>query len=95
MSQNVILDPAAPSGTGVQRPWKALDTLQGKVVAFIDNSKPNFIHLAADLGELLVKHHGVARVIHHRKRAASVPALESVYADIEANVDLVITGSGD
>ena len=53
MSQNVILAPAAPSGTGVQRPWKALDTLQGKVVAFIDNSKPNFIHLAADLGELL------------------------------------------
>lgn len=95
MSHNVILDPAAPSGTGTQRPWKALDTLQGKVVAFIDNSKPNFIHLAADLGELLVKHHGVARVIHHRKRAASVPALESVYSDIEANVDLVITGSGD
>ncbi len=95
MSHNVVLDPTASSGTGAQRPWQALDTLQGKVVAFIDNSKPNFIHLAADLGELLVKHHGVARVIHHRKRAASVPALESVYADIEANVDLVITGSGD
>ena len=95
MTQTVILDPAASSGTGAQRPWKALDTLHGKVVAFIDNSKPNFNHLAADLGELLVKHHGVARVIHHRKRAASVPALVSVYADIEANVDLVITGSGD
>ena len=95
MTHTVILDPAAPSGTGVQRPWQSLTSLQGKVVAFIDNSKPNVNHLAADLGELLVKHHGVARVIHHRKRAASVPALESVYADIEANVDLVITGSGD
>jgi hypothetical protein len=95
MSYNIILDPCAPSGAGTQRPWISLDTLQGKVVAFIDNAKPNFNHLAADLGELLVKHHGVAKVIHHRKRAASVPALESVYADIEANVDLVITGSGD
>ena len=95
MSNNIILDPAAPSGTGAQRPWKPLASLQGKVVAFIDNSKPNFNHLAQDLGELLVKHHGVKQVIHHRKRAASVPALESVYADIEANVDLVITGSGD
>ena len=95
MTHNFILDPAAPSGAGLQRPWKPLDSLQGKVVAFIDNSKPNFNHLAQDLGELLVKHHGVARVIHHRKRAASIPALESVYADIEANVDLVITGSGD
>ncbi|HTD91888.1 MAG TPA: hypothetical protein VK663_14580 [Burkholderiales bacterium] len=95
MTHNVILDPSAPSGTGTQNPWKSLDTLHGKVVAFIDNSKPNFNHLAQDLGELLVKHHGVARVIHHRKRAASVPAPEPVYADIEANVDLVITGSGD
>ena len=95
MTNNIILDPVAPSGPGTHRPWKALDSLQGKIVAFIDNSKPNFNHLAADLGELLVKHHGVTRVIHHRKRAASVPALESVYADIEANVDLVITGSGD
>jgi hypothetical protein len=95
MSNNIILDPTAPSGAGAQRPWRALDTLKGKTVAFIDNSKPNFNHLARDLGELLVQHHGVAKVIHHRKRAASVPALETVYADIEANVDLVITGSGD
>ena len=95
MTHTVILDPAVPSGTGAQRPWQSLTSLQGKVVAFIDNSKPNFNHLAQDLGELLVKHHGVARVIHHRKRAASVPALETVYADIEAHVDLVITGSGD
>lgn len=95
MTHNIILDPTAPSGTGTQRPWKSLDSLQGKVVAFIDNSKPNFNHLAQDLGELLVKHHGVARVIHHRKRAASIPALESVYADIETHCDLVITGSGD
>jgi hypothetical protein len=92
---NIILDPTAPSGAGAQRPWKSIDTLQGEVVAVNDNSKPNFNHLAQDLGELLIKHHGVAKVIHHSKRAASVPALESVYADIEANVDLVITGSGD
>ena len=95
MSNHIILDPTAPSGAGMQRPWRALDTLVGKTVAFIDNSKPNFNHLAQDLGDLLVQHHGVAKVIHHRKRAASVPALETVYADIEANVDLVITGSGD
>ncbi len=95
MTHTVILDPAVPSGAGAQRPWQALDSLQGKVVAFIDNSKPNFNHLADDLAELLVSRHGVARVIRHRKRAASVPALESVYADIAAHCDLVITGSGD
>ena len=95
MLNTVILDPTAPSGAGAQRPWRALDSLRGKVVAVIDNSKPNFNHLADDLAALLVSRHGVARVVRHRKRAASVPALESVYADIEANCDLVITGSGD
>ena len=95
MSNNIILDPAAPSGPGTQRPWRSLDSLQGKVVAFVDNSKPNFNHLADDLELLLVEKHGVARVVRHRKRAASVPAPDAVYADIEANVDLVITGSGD
>ena len=95
MSNNIILDPAAPSGPGTQRPWRSLDRLQGKVVAFVDNSKPNFNHLADDLELLLVEKHGVARVVRHRKRAASVPATDAVYADIEANVDLVITGSGD
>lgn len=95
MNNTTILDPSAPSGAGAQRSWKALDSLQGKVVAFIDNSKPNFNHLADDLAELLVSRYGVTRVVRHRKRAASVPALEAVYADIEANCDLVITGSGD
>ena len=90
-----VYDPTAPGPDATQNMRRAVGDLRGKVIGFIDNSKPNFNHLAADLGELLVKHHGVARVIHHRKRAASVPALESVYADIEANVDLVITGSGD
>ncbi len=93
LAQAVVVDNR--SGAGLQRPWKSLDSLQGKVVAFIDNSKPNFNHLADDLAELLVSRYHVARVIRHRKRAASVPALEAVYADVEANCDLVITGSGD
>lgn len=95
MNNTLILDPTAPSGAGLQRPWKPIDSLKGKVVAFVDNSKPNFNHLADDLAELLVTRYGVARVVRHRKRAASVPALDEVYADIEANCDLVITGSGD
>ncbi len=95
MSDTIILDPTAPSGRAPQWSWRALDTLQGKVVGFIDNSKPNFNLLADDLAELLVKHYGVARVIRHRKRAASVPAPDAAYRDIKDNCDLVITGSGD
>ena len=49
-----ILDPGAPAGiAGARRVFKPLATLQGKVVGFIDNSKPNFNFLADDLTELL------------------------------------------
>ncbi len=95
MTQTVILDPAASSGTGAQRPWKALDTLHGKVVAFIDNSKPNFSQLADAIAEVVKTRYGVASIIKHSKRAPTMGATEAVFADVVAHCDLVITGSGD
>ena len=91
-----ILDPAAPGGiAAAQRVFKPLETLQGKVVGFIDNSKPTFNFLADDLTELLKSKYGVARAVRHRKPTASVSASRKVFADIQKECDLVITGSGD
>ena len=91
-----ILDPAAPAGYAeTQRVFRPLETLQGKVVGFIDNSKPNFNFLADDLTELLKSKYGVARAVRHRKPTASVSASREVFADIQKECDLVITGSGD
>lgn len=97
MSANqTVLDPvAAPGIAGGGRAFRPLDTLRGKVVGFIDNSKPNFNFLVDDLAELLVARHGVARVVRHRKLTASVPAPEEAIADVKRQCDLVITGSGD
>ncbi len=74
---------------------QALSSLRGKVVGIIDNSKPNFEHLASALEKLLVGEHGVAQVLRHRKHAASLPARPGVCADFAARCDLVLTGSGD
>ena len=91
-----ILDPVAPAGiAGGAQTFQPLNTLQGKVVGFIDNSKPNFSYLVDDLAELLVARHGVAAVIRHRKLSASIPATEEAIADVRRQCDLVITGSGD
>jgi hypothetical protein len=95
MSTTTILDPAAAAGISAQLPWRTLDTLQGKTIGFIDNSKPNFNHLADDLGELLVARYGAASVIRQRKLSASIPVPESVLDEICRTCDLVITGSGD
>ena len=91
-----ILDPVAPAGiAGRDCTFHPLNTLEGKVVGFIDNSKPNFNLLADDLGELLMSKYGVARVVRHRKPTASVSASRDVFADVRKQCDLVITGSGD
>jgi hypothetical protein len=91
----VILDPTARAGLAAASAWRPLDSLEGKVVGFIDNSKPNFHLLADDLAELLVKRHGVTSIVRHRKLSASIPAPEDADADVGRRCDLVITGSGD
>jgi hypothetical protein len=91
----VVLEPIARTALASRIAWRPLDSLQGKVVGFIDNSKPNFRLLADDLAELLVTRFGAASVVRHRKRSASIPAPDAVFADIAEKCDLVITGSGD
>jgi len=99
MSATVTLfDPTAPgreADGAVASAKPALEALAGKVVGFIDNAKPNFGVLADDLGELLKAKYGVARVMMRRKPSASVPARAEVIAELSAECDVVITGSGD
>lgn len=90
-----ILDPSAPPQVAHGGQTWALDGLQGKVVGFIDNAKPNFNHLVDEIAELLTTRHGVTRVIKERKRAASIPAEVAALEALTAQCDLVITGSGD
>ncbi len=95
-AQTTILDPAASAARTAVRGNKGPGDLRGRTVAFVDNAKPNFNFLADDLAEILVNEHGVAKVIRHRKNAASNPASTDIYDDIQRQgSDLVITGSGD
>ena len=94
-ANTILLDPTAPAraqGTGASARFEGL---QGKVVGFVDNAKPNFDHLAAAIGALLTQQHGVARVVTHRKRTASLPAAADALESLVAECDLVIAGSGD
>ena len=92
-----LFDPTAPRRevTAASPAAPALSGLAGKVVGFIDNAKPNFDVLAEDLGELLIRKYGVARVITRRKPSASVPAKAEVIAELADACDVVIAGSGD
>jgi hypothetical protein len=96
MTASVLLyNPTAVRAAGAETARQAIAGLQGKVVGFIDNAKPNFDHLVDDLAELLTTRYGVAKIIKRKKRAASVPADDAVYKELSEQCDLVITGSGD
>ncbi|MBI3938449.1 MAG: hypothetical protein HY323_15845 [Betaproteobacteria bacterium] len=90
-----VFVPTASSERGNEQFRRTIDRLEGAVVGFIDNAKPNFDHLVDDLAELLVGKYGVGRVLKRRKRAASIPAPESMVSELADSCNLVITGSGD
>jgi hypothetical protein len=90
-----LYDPTGVPLPGADTVTRTATGLAGRVVGFIDNSKPNFAELVADLSELLLARHGVARVVVQRKRAASVPAATEVLDSLARECDLVVAGSGD
>jgi hypothetical protein len=94
MAEILVYDPAAPVSEAASQRGARFDNLEGRVVGFIDNAKPNFQYLVDDLAELLVSRYGVASVVKHRKRG-QVPVAQDVLNDIAERCDVVITGSGD
>ncbi len=91
----MVFDPTAPFlGQGAMAP-RRIETIEGKVVGFIDNGKPNFDVLVADLGALLIARYGVRSVRTHRKRTASQPAADAVLEELTGACEAVIAGSGD
>ncbi len=69
--------------------------LRGKVVGFLDNSKPNADKLAERFAELLKENYGVAKVITRRKLTAQQGAPKQYLDELASQADFVISGLGD
>lgn len=96
MTANVfVFDPTAPCSPQKQPPLNTLSSMNGKVVGFVDNGKPNFSDLVDDLAELLKRRYGVKSIVKHSKHMASIPAADEIMKSLTGQCDLVITGSGD
>lgn len=100
MAKTWVYDPTAAFveqalDQAVSNAGPGLKSLAGKVVGFIDNSKPNFDNLIDAISRTLIERYGVREVITRRKPMASVPATAAVMQELVDRCDLVITGSGD
>lgn len=97
MTMVTLFDPTAPRHEAAAgAPARAtLKSLEGAVVGFVDNAKPNFGALVDELADLFKTRYGVARVVIHRKASASLPGKPQVLEELAGECDVVIAGSGD
>jgi hypothetical protein len=90
-----ILDPTveltARTVAFVPRP----DSLTGKRIGLVENTKFNSDRLLQKIGEVLVADYGAAETRMWRKRNASVPAHDEIVAELRATCDVMVAGIGD
>jgi len=86
--------PAAQPAERTERFGRALESLQGATIGFIDNAKPNFQFLVDDLEAELTRRFGIKAVRKHRK-PGQVPVDPHALKELAGTCDAVITGSGD
>lgn len=90
----LVFNPTAATAKKSRPVKHTLKSLKGATVGMLDNSKPNFDHLAKAIGALLTERYGVANIVTRRKRVAGIPAPEPIMQAM-AQCDLVIAGAGD
>lgn len=91
----LVLDPTAkanvPEGEMAQR----VDTLEGKVVGFLHNSKPNADLLLERIEEVLSGRFSLKEVVRRMKPDAASGASQPLIDELAGTCDLVINGVGD
>ncbi len=95
MASFEILDPTVEPRrqplTYVPRP----DSLQGRRVGLVENTKFNSDRLLQKIGDILTREYGAAETRMWRKHNSSVPAHEAIIEDAKRTVDVVVAGIGD
>ena len=95
LSGLVVLDPT--SGPVVERATRAPrpESLKGKRVGFLDNSKANSDKILRYLDEMLRERYGIAASMHRRKPTASRVVPDDTLEEMLRECDLVVPAVGD
>ena len=90
-----ILDPTVEPRrqplTFVARP----DSLAGKRVGLVENTKYNSDKLLIRIGEILKSDYGASETRMFRKHNSSVPAHEEIIQEVRKTCDVIVAGVGD
>lgn len=93
----IVLSPEGKAQTAASKiaAVPRLDSLKGKTIGILDNSKPNADKLAERLAELLQERYGAAKVITRRKLTAQQGAPKNYIEELAGEADFVLAGLGD
>jgi hypothetical protein len=90
-----ILDPTAEPGPQALAWAPRPDSLEGKRVGLVENTKFNSDRLLQKIGEILASEYGAAETRMWRKHNASVPAHAEIIAELRQSCDVMVAGIGD
>ena len=71
------------------------DTLAGKTLGLLENSKANSDKVLHELGLMLKEKYDLKDIVWFNKHSASLPTNPDVVQDMINKVDILITGIGD
>lgn len=84
-------DPKAQPITYVPRP----DSLKGKRIGLVENTKFNSDKLLLKIGRILQEEYGASEARIWRKHNSSVPAHQEILDELSAACDVMVAGIGD
>ena len=90
-----LLDPTLEASTQAIAYSRRPQSLEGKRVALIENTKFNSDQLLKRIGDILINEYGVTSAQMFRKHNASVPAHAEIIEEIQKTCDVVVAGVGD
>ena len=71
------------------------NSLQGKTLGLLENSKANSDKVLHELGRILQEKYGIKEVRQFSKHSASLPTKPETIQEMLDGVDVLITGVGD
>jgi hypothetical protein len=71
------------------------DSLAGKRVGLIENTKFNSDRLLQKVGDILKAEYGAGETRMWRKKNSSVPAHEEIIEELRSSCDVMVAGIGD
>jgi hypothetical protein len=90
-----LLDPTLEATPQVLTYAPRPASLRGKRIGLIENTKFNSERLLQKIGDLLQAEYGVAETRMWRKRNSSVPADDTIIAELKKTCEAMIAGIGD